>query len=397
MAGCWRWASLLVGVSALFLGFDPMKMSITSRYPDFVANYGRLAPWEPSSAVSSDKLNRLQEARILKTPEFGGPESLAFDGQGKGPYTGVADGRIMLWNGPDVGWTYFAHTSPNWSEACIPANPTAPNLELEHICGRPLGLRFNKTSGDLYIADAYFGLMVVDAQGGLAHSLTSEAVNQPFTFTNDLDLDADGSVYFTDTSSKYPRKQFVLTAFAWDNTGRLLRYNTLTKETKVLKGGLVAPNGVSLSKDGSFLVVAEGIAARLLRYWLKGPNAGKMEEFALSPGHPDNVRRNEKGEFWVGMHCKRSSFIERTSPHPWLRTMIARLPIPLPYVYSLMLAARPHAMLARFSEAGELLQVLEDSEGKVVKIVSEGEERDGTLWISSAVVPQLALFSLDKA
>lgn len=397
MAGYWKWAAILVGVTALFLSMDPMKMSIISNNPDFVANYGRVPAWEPSSAVASDKRNRLQEARVLKTVDFGGPESLAFDGEGRGPYTGVADGRIMLWNGPDLGWTYFAHTSPNWSEACIPLNPTAPNLELEHICGRPLGLRFSKTSGDLHIADAYFGLMVVDSKGGLARSLAVEAENQRFTFTNDLDIDADGSIYFTDTSSKYSRRQFVLTAFAWDDTGRLLKYDTITKETKVLARGLVAPNGVSLSKDGSFVVVAEGIAARLLRFWVKGPKAGEMEEFALSPGHPDNVRRNEKGEFWVAMHCKRSSFIERMSPRPWLRSLIARLPIPLPYIYSLMLAARPHAMLARFSEDGELLQVLEDSDGKVVKIVSEAEERDGILWISSAIVPQLALFSLDRA
>jgi sugar lactone lactonase YvrE len=58
------------------------------------------------------------------------------------------------------------------------------------------------------------------------------------------------------------RRQFILTAFGWDNTGRLIRYNTATKKTDVLLRGLVAPNGVSLSKDGSFLVVAEGIAAR---------------------------------------------------------------------------------------------------------------------------------------
>lgn len=57
----------------------------------------------------------------------------------------------------------------------------------------------------------------------------------------------------------------MLTAFAWDNSGRLLRYNTATNETEVLLRDLVSPNGVALSKDGSFLVVAEGIAARYYR------------------------------------------------------------------------------------------------------------------------------------
>lgn len=378
---------------ALFLATDPLRISIVANNPGFQANFGRMSPLPPS-AVARDLSNRLQRAEIISTSGFGGPESLAFDPNGNGPYTGVADGRIMLWNGAEIGWTEFAYTSPNWTTACIPKDPTSPNLKLEHICGRPLGLRFNKSSGDLFIADAYFGLMVVGPQGGVARSLTTEAEGQAFTFTNDLDLDTDGFVYFTDTSAKYSRRQFVLTAFAWDNSGRLLRYNTATNETQVLARGLIAPNGVSMSKDGSFVVVAEGISASLLRYWVKGPKAGTVELFALSPGHPDNVRRNEKGEFWVAMHCKRSRFIEVTSPRPWIRATIARLPIPVRHIYALMLAAKPHAMLARFSETGEVLEVVEDTEGKVVKLASEGEERLGKLWVGSAIVPQIAMLPL---
>ena len=102
--------------------------------------------------------------------------------------------------------TLFFQTISDRSEACIPKNVTAPNIRLEHICGRPLGLRFNKTSGDLYIADAYFGILVVGSKGGLAQPLTSEAEGQKFMFTNDLDLDENGLIYFTDTSSMYSRK-----------------------------------------------------------------------------------------------------------------------------------------------------------------------------------------------
>ena len=67
------------------------------------------------------------------------------------------------------------------------------------------------------------------------------------------------------------QRQFILTAFGWDNTGRLIRYNTVTNETEVLLKDLVAPNGVALSKDGSFLVVAEGIAARYLTVFHSSP------------------------------------------------------------------------------------------------------------------------------
>ncbi|XLT04406.1 hypothetical protein HN51_043155 [Arachis hypogaea] len=134
-----------------------------------------------------------------------GPESIAFDPLDRGPYTGVADGRILFWNGHS--WTHFAYTSPNRSEVCNPKECAALHsyVNSEHICGRPLGLRFEKRTGDLYIADAYFGLMKVGPEGGPAISLATEAEGVPLRFTNDVDIDAHGNVYFTDSSSYYQR------------------------------------------------------------------------------------------------------------------------------------------------------------------------------------------------
>ena len=82
-------------------------------------------------------------------------------------------------------------------------------MKNEHICGRPLGLRFDKKTGDLYIADAYFGLMKVGPEGGLATSLANEAEGIPLRFTNDLDIDDEGNIYFTDSSTTYQRRLVV--------------------------------------------------------------------------------------------------------------------------------------------------------------------------------------------
>lgn len=91
---------------------------------------------------------------------------------------------------------------PRRSE-CV--RPFAP--ELEHVCGRPLGLRFDKTTGDLYIADAYLGLHVVGPSGGLATKLVSEFEGKPLRFTNDLDIDEDNDIiYFTDSSTVFQRR-----------------------------------------------------------------------------------------------------------------------------------------------------------------------------------------------
>lgn len=92
------------------------------------------------------------------------------------------------------------------SELCDPKPSPLSYLRNEHICGRPLGLRFDKKTGDLYIADAYFGLLKVGPEGGLATSLATEAEGVPLRFTNDLDLDDEGNIYFTDSSTKYQRR-----------------------------------------------------------------------------------------------------------------------------------------------------------------------------------------------
>lgn len=78
---------------------------------------------------------------------------------------------------------------------------------MEHICGRPLGLKFDKSKDNLYIADAYFGLLVVGRNGGLATSLISKLQNVTLKFTNALDIDqTNGFIYFTDSSQRYTRR-----------------------------------------------------------------------------------------------------------------------------------------------------------------------------------------------
>lgn len=48
--------------------------------------------------------------------------------------------------------------------------------------------------------------MKVGPEGGLAETLTTEAEGVPLVFTNDLDVDDEGNVYFTDSSTKYQRR-----------------------------------------------------------------------------------------------------------------------------------------------------------------------------------------------
>jgi sugar lactone lactonase YvrE len=161
----------------------------------------------PSCAAAEIKTRPTEWSfRLLLPSGVTGAESLAFDARGQGPYTGVSDGRVLRWGGSAVGWTTFAHHA-NYRKLAMCTVPVAPSEQTESLCGRPLGLAFHRKSGDLYIADAYKGLMRVGADGGEAEVLATGAGGVPFNFVNGIDVDqATGDVYFTDSSVNYPRR-----------------------------------------------------------------------------------------------------------------------------------------------------------------------------------------------
>ncbi|KAK9727070.1 hypothetical protein RND81_05G256200 [Saponaria officinalis] len=379
---------------AVYCGLDPFHHSGIYGFPNFVSHKVHLPDWS-KIPTNKDPHNLLQKSEIKFLGQVHGPESIVFDPLGRGPYTGVADGRIIFWNG--VNWTDFAYTSPHRSAVCDPKPSPLAYLKTEHICGRPLGLRFDKKTGDLYIADAYFGLLKVGADGGLATPLATEAEGEPLRFTNDLDIDDDGNVYFTDSSTNYQRKHFMQLVFASEYTGRVLKYDPVTKEATVLLRNLQFPNGVTLSKDGSFFLFCEGSVGRLTRYWLKGEKAGTTDTFAILPGFPDNVRTNQDGDFWVALHCRRSNSNYWLATRPKLRDLLLKLPVKAKYQFMIFIGGFPHGIVLKYSSEGEILQVLEDRPGKVVRAVSEVEEKDGKLWISSVLMPFIAVYDLNSS
>ncbi|XP_060189905.1 protein STRICTOSIDINE SYNTHASE-LIKE 10-like [Lycium barbarum] len=342
--------------------------------------------WKPPPIPGSKNL--LPESEIIQLKGAIGPESIAFDRNGEGPYTGVADGRILKWQGQY--WADFAVTSSQRKNC---SRPFAP--EMEHVCGRPLGLRFDTKTGDLYIADAYLGLQVVGPTGGLATPLVQKFEGKPLIFTNDMDIDDhDDVIYFTETSTKYQRRQFLASLLSGDRTGRLMKYAKSTKKVTVVLGGLAFANGVALSKDRSFVLVAETSSCRIVRYWLKGPYEGKHDTFAELPGFPDNIRINSRGEFWVALHAKRSVFAQLSISDLELGKALLNLPFTTQQLDDLLGGGQPHATAIKLSEKGRVLEVLEDIEGKTLRSISVVEEKYGKLWIGSVMMPFLGVYGL---
>lgn len=344
---------------------------------------------EPPKIAGS--IDQLSTAEIIPLVGATGPESLAFDPNGGGPYTGVADGRILKWEGHGKGWVDFA-TSTSQREECF--RPFAP--QLEHICGRPLGLRFNQKNGDLYIADAYLGLLVVGATGGLATPLVTEVQGAALRFTNDMDIDEhEAVIYFTDSSTVFYRRQFIALLLSGDKTGRLMKYDIARKEVTVLLRGLAFANGVVLSKDHSFVLVAETSTCRIMRYWLRGPNSGKHDVFAKLPGFPDNIRRSSEGGFWVALHSKLGVVSELATSNRSLGKALLKLPISMENLHHILVGG-PHATAIKLSEEGKVLEVLEDAEGKRLRFISEVDERQEKLWIASVMTPFLGVYNLSQ-
>ncbi|KAG2593304.1 protein STRICTOSIDINE SYNTHASE-LIKE 10-like [Panicum virgatum] len=294
-----------------------------------------------------------------------GAESLAFDARGGGPYAGVSDGRVLRWGGSAAGWTTFAH-SASYRKIPLCTAGVVPSEETESMCGRPLGLQFHVGTGDLYIADAYLGLMRVGPSGGEAEVLASGADGVPFNFVNGLDIDqATGDVYFTDSSATYPRRFNTEIMMNADATGRLLKYDAQSGRVAVLKSGLPYPNGVAVSPDGAHVVVAHTVPSQVFRYTIRGAGAGRYELLADLPGYPDNVRRDGKGGYWVALNQEK----QRLDATP------ATAPV-------------KHLVGVRLDADGVQTEELTAAKGVTLSDVAE---RKGQLWLGSVELEYVGL------
>ncbi|KAG5242568.1 strictosidine synthase [Salix suchowensis] len=300
-----------------------------------------------------------------------GPESFAFDPLARGPYAGISDGRIVKWEQHERRWINFSYASQKRDGCGGPHD----HHQTEHICGRPLGLCFDETHGDLYIADAYMGLLRVGPQGGLATKIVTHAQGIPLRFTNSLDIDqSSGAIYFTDSSSQYQRRHYLSVVLSGDRSGRLMKYDPASKQVEVLVSNLAFPNGVALSKDGSSILLAE-------------TTTGTLEVFAQLRGFPDNIKRSPRGGYWVGMHSKREKLSELLFSYPWTGNVLLKLPFDITKLQSTLSRYRGGGFAVRLGENGDVLEVFEDDDGNRLKSVSEIMEKDGELWIGSVNLP----------
>ena len=111
---------------------------------------------------------------------------------------------------------------------------------------------------------------------------------------------------------------------------RLIRYDPRTKKNEVLIEGLHFANGVVLSPNEEFVLVAETFRSRIHRYYLKGPNKGERDIFIDGlPGVPDNLKSDGQGGFFVPLIVTRDKsnpvLFQSLGPFPILRKFLSRV------------------------------------------------------------------------
>jgi sugar lactone lactonase YvrE len=299
------------------------------------------------------RVERLSLGTGSTTPGSGyAPEDVALDAQNR-IYSGVDDGRVMR----------------------LQADGTRPEV-FSNTHGRPLGLAFD-SSGNLIVADALKGLLSIAPDGSVT-VLTTGADGLPFGCTNDLDVAADGTIYFTDASSKFPLTNFTADILEHGPNGRLLAYDPRTKTTRTILSHLCFANGVAVSPDQSFALVVETGAYRIHRVWLSGSKNGQAEIFIDNlPGFPDGISSNGKDKFWLALVTPRDTTLDKLLPHPFLRKVIARLPKflqPAPKRYSFVLGLDPN---------GRVIENLQDGSPECYAQIANAVERQGSLYFGS--------------
>lgn len=339
----------------------------------------------------------LDKVEYLYPNQFVGPESL--EAHGGSIYTGVIGGQILRITGTKV-------------TPVVKFGKTCEGPWDEGICGRPLGLRFDK-QGRLYVADAYSGISIVDVTKGFVTPLVPNGIDldgHPLTFVNDVVLDGDGNVFFTESSTKWPLSKIMYSVLEHENSGRVLMYDAKTKRTHIILEDLYCPNGIELGPDGDSVIIAELSKKRLLRYHYRGAHKGDLDVFADNlPGDPDNIRRTPRGGYWVAFAVGRSrdkaSALDHVAAYPLVRKSVVRLLYllgsALKYASTLYdwaplkdVAARidngwilyevvpRYGLIVELDASGKIIRSLHSPAGKI-HFISEVLEHDGHLYLGS--------------
>lgn len=267
--------------------------------------------------------------------------------------------------GPD-GKLYAAMTSGS----LLRMEPDGSNQEVfARTGGRVLGFAFDP-AGRLIAADAMKGLLVVTADS-VTVLADHAGPDDPIRFADAVVVAPDGTIYFTDATTRFSPAQWggtyeasVLDIMEQSATGRVLAHDPATGRTRIVAHGLSFANGIALATDGHTLLVNETGRYRIWKIdgWAidLDVRSGSPQAAVLLdnlPGYPDNLMRGRDGRIWVGLFKPRNPMADRLAEWPAIRTVLLRLP------RSLLPLGPSYGHIFAIDENGRVLVDLQDPTG----------------------------------
>ncbi|MBT4265248.1 MAG: SMP-30/gluconolactonase/LRE family protein [Deltaproteobacteria bacterium] len=330
------------------------------------------APPNPGYTGAFAVNERLKGIETFKIGNNQGPEDIALDSQGR-IYASTHAGNIVRLQAD-------GSKAENWV----------------NTGGRPLGIDFD-TNENLIVTDAYLGLLSIDPSGKITQ-LATEADGIPIKYADDVDVAADGKIYFSDASTKFGAQEFggpndasLLELMEHGLQGRLLVFDPATGETKTLLDGLSFANGVAVAHDQTYVLINDMGEYRVIRYWIEGPKKGQHEPFIEAlPSFPDNISTGLNGRYWVAFVSPRNKLLDDLSNSPFMRKVIQRLPA------FMRPQAVPYGHIIALDENGKVVQDLQDQDG-TYPINTSITETEDFLYIGSLVAPVLGRLPKAKA
>jgi sugar lactone lactonase YvrE len=359
----------LIAATLVYLFFAPVSIAPAAWTP----------PVAPTLTGPYQQNSRLAPVQRLSLGQGHSPEDVAIDADGK-IYGGLEDGRIV-------------QLQPDGSQPRVFSNTH----------GRPLGLVFDR-DGNLLVADALKGLLSINKAGDVK-LLANEADGAKFGCLNDLDVAADGRIYFTEASNKFPMSEHVSDLLEHQPNGRLLAWDPKTQKARTLVAGMYFANGVAVSPDQSFVLAAETGMYRVQRYWLTGPKQGQTDIFIDNlPGFPDGISTDREykspvgsdnssaggSKFWLSLVTPRQSLFDRLLPYPFLRKVVFRLPKalqPAPQHYSFVLA---------LDGQGRVIDNLQNGAPDCYSQIANAVVHNGALYFGSIGEDTIGRFTLPR-
>lgn len=290
---------------------------------------------------------------------------------------GALDGPEDVYVDAAAGGALYTATRDGWLQRMHPGNGSWERWRFVGGTGL-LGVA-PSADGSMLVCDADKGLLRVGEDGAVT-LLASEVEGTTIRFADAAIEASDGTVYFSDASTRFGFDRWFHDFVESRPTGRLLRYDPRSGNTSVVLDHLGFANGVALPRGEAFVVVCESTRFRCTRVWLKGEKAGEAETFVDNlPGCPDNIRLGSDGHFWIALIQLRSPWLDLITRWSFTKRVVASFPALLAWSK----ATAKGAMVAQVSEDGSIVRLLDDSEGKAINHVTSVTEFNGDIFLGS--------------